>query len=90
MRDHSTAIICSMQKYNWLCCNVGCHVFRNKQYIFNYASVYNVRKLDSQANLCKAFDKDKKQHLWRLSLGMGSFAKDCFQLLVNRISIKTL
>jgi len=26
-----TAMICSVQKCNWLCCNVGCHVFRNKQ-----------------------------------------------------------
>jgi len=23
VRDHSTAIICSVQKSNWLCCNVG-------------------------------------------------------------------
>jgi len=22
VRDHSTATICCMQKYNWLCCNV--------------------------------------------------------------------
>jgi len=28
--------------------------------------------------------------LWRLSFMMGSFAKDCLQPLVNRISIKTL
>jgi len=30
-RDHSTSIVCSVEKCNWLCCNVGCHVFRNKQ-----------------------------------------------------------
>ena len=33
VRDHSTAKICSVQKRNWLCCNVGCHVFRNRQRI---------------------------------------------------------
>jgi len=33
VRDHSTAMICSVQKCNWLCCNVGCHVFRNRQRI---------------------------------------------------------
>jgi len=26
--DHSTAMIFSVQKCNWLCCNVGCYVFR--------------------------------------------------------------
>jgi len=31
--DHSTAIICSMQKCDWLCCNIACHVFRNRQRI---------------------------------------------------------
>ena len=31
VRDHSTAMICSVQKCNWLCCNVGFHVFRNRQ-----------------------------------------------------------
>jgi len=33
VRDHSTAMICSVQKCYWLCCNVGCHVFRNRQRI---------------------------------------------------------
>jgi len=57
---------------------------------FNDASVY-VRKLDFQANLCKAFAKDKNAALlWRLGFGMGSFAKDRLELLVNSISIKTL
>jgi len=28
VRDHSTAMICSMQKCSWLCSNVGCYVFR--------------------------------------------------------------
>jgi len=27
VRDDSTAMICSVQKCNWLCCCVGCHVF---------------------------------------------------------------
>jgi len=31
VRDHNTAMICFMQKYNWLGCNFGCHVFRNRQ-----------------------------------------------------------
>jgi len=87
VRDHSTAIICFAQKFNGLCFNVGCHVFRNRHCD---ASVY-FRKLDFQENLCEAFVEDKKAALlWRLSFGMGSFAKDCLQLLVNRISIKTL
>jgi len=33
VRDHSTAMICSVQKCNWFRGNVGCHVFRNKQRI---------------------------------------------------------
>jgi len=33
VRDHSKAIICFVQKCNWLCCNVGCRVFRNRQRI---------------------------------------------------------
>jgi len=33
VRDQSTVIICSVQKCNWFCCNVGCHVFRNRQRI---------------------------------------------------------
>jgi len=31
VRDHSTAMICFVQKCNWLCCNVDRHVFRNRQ-----------------------------------------------------------
>jgi len=67
VRDDSTAMICFVQKCNWLCFNAGCHVFTNR-----HAYVYNVRKLDFQANLCEdckaisanlsAFDYDKKQH----------------------------
>ena len=33
VRDHSTTMVCSVQKCNWLCCNVGCHVFRNRQFL---------------------------------------------------------
>jgi len=33
VRDHCTAMMCSLQKCNSLCCNVGCHVFRNRQRI---------------------------------------------------------
>jgi len=31
VRGHSTAMICSVQKCNSLFCDVGCHVFRNRQ-----------------------------------------------------------
>jgi len=31
VRDHSTAWIWFAWKCNWFCCNVGCHVFRNRQ-----------------------------------------------------------
>jgi len=33
VRDHSRAIFFSVQKRNWLCCNVGCHIFTNRQRI---------------------------------------------------------
>jgi len=33
VRDHSTAMICSVQKCNWLSCNVGYHVFGKRQRI---------------------------------------------------------
>ena len=32
VRDHSTAMICFVQKCNWLCCNVSCDVFRKTAY----------------------------------------------------------
>ena len=51
-------------------------------------NVYNVKKLDFQEYLCQAFAEDKKQHhCGDLVLGW-SLATDCFQPLVNRISIK--
>ena len=75
---------------NWLYCNVGCHITRNRlrkiygckcimleSYIFRQTS----------GNFCR---RQTTTILWRLSLGMGSFAKDYFHPLVNRISIKTL
>jgi len=31
VRVHSTAMVWSVQKCNWFCCNVVCHVFRNRQ-----------------------------------------------------------
>ena len=47
--------------------------------------------LDFQANRYNAFDKDKKQqYCGDLVWGWGVLPKDCFQPLVNRISIKTL
>jgi len=39
---------------------------------FNDASVYSIRKLDFQANLCESFPEDKKQHFCGdLVLGWG-------------------
>jgi len=47
------------------------------------ASVYNVRKLGFQENICKAFAEDKNAALlWRLNFEMGSFAKDCHSCVV--------
>jgi len=31
VRDHNAAMICFVQKCNWLCCNVGCQVFGNRE-----------------------------------------------------------
>ena len=36
VKDHSTAMICSVQKCNWLCCNIGYHVFGNRQHIVEF------------------------------------------------------
>jgi len=47
--------------------------------------IYVFRKISAKFLL-----KTNPALLWRLSFRMGSFAKDCFQPLVNRISIKTL
>jgi len=29
LRDQSKAMIFFVENCNWICCNVGCHVFRN-------------------------------------------------------------
>jgi len=72
VRDHSTAMICSVQKCNWRCCNVGYQVFRTDSIYSNDASAYNVRKLYFQANLCETFAEDKKHHCCGdLVLGWG-------------------
>jgi len=49
---------------NWLYCNVVCHVFGNRQRkIWRCKhSLYNVRKLHFQANLCEVFAENKQQH----------------------------
>jgi len=53
--------------------------------------VYKVKKLHFQANLCEVFAEAKQQHYCAaVCLRMSSFAKDCLQPFVNRISIKTL
>jgi len=31
VRDHSTAMPCVMQKYNWLNYKIGCHILKNRQ-----------------------------------------------------------
>jgi len=46
---------------------------------FNDASVYSVRKVDFQANLCETFDEDKKQHYCGdLVWGLGVSHKTVF------------
>jgi len=53
--------------------------------------IYYCRRLDFQANLCEAFSEDKKQHYCGdLVLGWADLQKTVFNLLVNRVSIKTL
>ena len=62
-----------------------------KQTAYHSMMLVYTRESDFQANLCEAFAEDKNAALlWRLSFGMGSFAKEWLQLLVNRISIETL
>ena len=65
MRDHSTAVICFVQK-RWL---IGFTVTLVVKYSetdsikFEDVSVaYNVRKLNFQANLCEVFAENKQQH----------------------------
>jgi len=65
VKDHSTAVICFVQK-RWL---IGFTVTLVVTYSetdsvkFEDASVaYNVRKLHFQANLCKVFAENKQQH----------------------------
>jgi len=46
---------------------------------FNYASVYNVRKIHFQANLCEAFAEDRKQHYYGdLVLGWGVLSSSLY------------
>jgi len=69
VRDHSAAMICFVQKCNWLCWNVGCHVFRKRQLKYNdsslcltqmayWANIY-VTILNSSAHLMTYFDLSK-------------------------------
>jgi len=65
VRDHRTAMICFVQKCNWLCCNVGCHINLKMQ-------IYNVKKLHLQANLYAVFCwKQKAELLWKHSFSLG-------------------
>jgi len=57
---------------------------------FNAASVYNVRELHFQKNLCEAFAEDKKQHYCGDLVLEWAVLQECLLPLVNRISIKTL
>jgi len=52
--DNSTAIVYFMLKCNRLCCNVCCQAFVNLN-----IQLYDVRKLNFQANLCELFAEDK-------------------------------
>jgi len=54
VRDHSTAMICFVQKCNWLCRNVGCHINLRMQ-------ICNIKKLHLQANLCEVLEIRGKQ-----------------------------
>jgi len=93
VRDPSTAVICFVQKRWLICFNVTVVVtyWETDSAKLKDASVtYNLRVAFSGKSLRSFCRKQTAALLWRLSFGMGSFAKDCLQPLVNRISIKTL
>jgi len=52
--------------------------------------VHNVKVTILGKSLRSFCQRWKEALLWRLNFKMGGFARDCFQPLVNRISIKTL
>ena len=74
---------------NWLYCNVGCHVFRNRQREIQRCRCIMLESYIFRQTSAKFCRKQTAALLWRLSFTMGCFAKDCLQPLVNRISIKT-
>jgi len=93
MRDHSTAVICFVQKRWLICFNVTVVVmyWETDSIKHKDASVaYNLRVTFSGKSLQSFCRKQTTALLWRLSFRMGSFANDCLQPLVNRISIKIL
>jgi len=93
VRDHSTDVICFVQKRWLICFNVTVVVTYSEtdSVELKDASVaYNVRVTFSGKSLRSFCRKQTAALLWRLSFKMGSFAKDCLQPLVNRISTKTL
>ena len=65
MRDHSTAVICFVQK-RWLTVFTVTSVVTYSEtdsVKFKDASVvYNVRKVHFQAKLCEVFAENKQQH----------------------------
>jgi len=75
---------------NWLYCNVGCHVFRNRQRKNERSRCTLLESYIFRQTSAKFWRRQTAALVWRLSFRMGSFAKDCLQRLVNRISIKAL
>ena len=93
VRDHSTAVICFVQKRWLICFNVTVVVTYSETdsvKLKDTSLAYNVRVTSSGKILRSFCRKQTAALLWRLSFRMGSFAKDCLQPLVNRISTKTL
>ena len=73
--DHSTAMICFVQKCNWLCCNVCCHVFGNRQRRIEICKFMMLANYIFRQISAKFLLKTKASLLWRLSFRMGRFAR---------------
>ena len=80
VRDHSTAMICFVQK-RWLTGSTVKLVvtYSETDSVNLKMQVYNVRKLHFQANLCEVFAEDKQQHYCEdLILGWAVLQKTVF------------
>jgi len=74
----------------WLYCNIGCHVLRNTQHKIWRCRCIMLESYIFRQTLRSFFQRQTAALLWRFSFRVSSFAQDCLQPLVNRISIKTL